>query len=319
LLSTCWLLIRFRFRGSTASLVLAGWALGLGGANTSIFFVVVLPPAAAYLAFVLWPRPQGLCATWPQALAKALLFGLPLALSLAYVLGFNAFRYGSPWLNGYEGDHGYPNLTYDGSPGFSVPWWVGLHGYLFSSGKSIFIYSPPLIAALYFLRRFVARFRAEGWLVVVTAAAWLVFYSRWWAWHGDVAWGPRFTVPVTGLLLLSLAQGLADWPRRGPVFKSVLGLLMAAGLAVQIAAVWVSFDVYFASVIKPDYSNQIILFYVPQFSPLLHQFQVAATYHPPDFFLFKTLAAEVMGGLAALAGWLAWLSATAPEPGRQKE
>ena len=63
-----------------------------------------------------------------RALALAI---VPMAISLALLVSYNEWRY-SKLLTSYGG-------------AFTTPLWTGLHGYLFSSGKSLFIFNPLTI------------------------------------------------------------------------------------------------------------------------------------------------------------------------------
>lgn len=318
LLLTCLLLIRFRRTGSRACLAGAGWALAAGLANASMLFITAAPLFSLYAAWLLWPRPNGLCADWGQALSRAAWFFAPLALSLAFVLGFNAYRFGSPFTTGYEGDRGFVTLVQDGRPGFSLPWWVGVYGLLFSAGKSVFLYNPILIPALVCLGPFMARRRAEGLLFSALCLAFLAFYAKWWAWHGDICWGPRYLVPVLPLAMAPLAEALAGWSRRGRGFKALFICTAAVGLAVQLLAISAPFAVYFQSVEGPRQSNWHLLHYVPQFSPLWGQLKVAAQGFNVDFFLQKTPVSLWLAWAAGLCGALLWLGACSGRGETQK-
>lgn len=87
-------------------------------------------------------------------------------------------------------------------PDFVNPMFTGVYGLLFSSGKSVFLFAPILILFV-FAARETWRNPALRHLVLWTAALFggqILFYSRWWAWGGEDAWGPRF-------LLLSMMAG----------------------------------------------------------------------------------------------------------------
>src|SRR5579859_1298281 len=97
-----------------------------------------------------------------QALIKV---ALSLAPSLALVLFANYVRYHS------MRDHGYAD------EGFSNPMLVGLYGILFSSGKSIFLFSPPLLLGVWGWKRFTqkAETTSDAWLFMGIAIAQLLF------------------------------------------------------------------------------------------------------------------------------------------------
>lgn len=295
-------LLRFSRIGSARHLFLAGLAIALGGANSTVVFILAGPFAVLYILFCdqtkgpgSWVKKAGLRLTW---------FGLPIALAVAWVLYYNHLRYGSPWMSGYETNAGLPNLVYDGSPGFSTPLWVGLYGYLFSAGKGVFFYSPPLMAALFGIGGFIRRNKILGMVILGISLAWVIFYARWWAWHGDVCWGPRFIIPATGLLMLGLAEVFQTWPDHGLGKKALVLAALLLGPIVQLLAIPMAPEVYFSRTVPPDYSTQHLINFVPQLSPLVGQIKTVLTASQWDFALARTFAAEVLGIVVVISGGL---------------
>ncbi len=308
-------LLVFKRTRAPARLLGAGSALALGVANAPMMLVTAAPLLGAYLAWLLWPRPRAGRRPWARALGQGLLFALPLLLALAFILGFNAYRFGSPFTTGYEGDRGFVTVVQNGRPGFSLPWWVGLYGLLFSAGKSVFLYNPPLLLALWGLGPFLARRRPEALLVLGLGLAWLAFYCRWWAWHGDICWGPRYLVPVLPLLMLPLAETLARGPGGGRYGKLLVPALLGLGLVVQLLAISVPFYTYFQAVEGPRQSNWHLLHYVPQFSPLVGQVKVVAKLGAADFFWKKTAAGLLLAWATGIMGLGLWLGVRSQKRG----
>ena len=275
MLASFWQLLRFRYRGSNTSLMYSGLCLGLAGLNSPQVFILAAPVMGIYVLYLVYPRQEGHCQTWAQAAKVLTYYCIPLGLCLLAQLAYNYHRYGSISGSGYENDGGYPSLIYDGSPGWSIPWWVGLHGYFFSSGKSMFLYSPVLILCAISINRFYKRNRHEALLLIALAVLWFAFYAKWWAWHGDVAWGPRYTVPLTLLWFTPLAEALSWWPRRGLGFKLCVTGLVFLGVLVQMGGIGVPFGDYIAQKVNLDtYEEQYLLHYVPHFSPVLGHWNI---------------------------------------------
>src|SRR5205814_1515309 len=86
-------------------------------------------------------------------LSVALFFGLPVVAGGLLYLAWNYWRFGSPFEFGY-------------SEGFDTPLLVGLYGWFFSSGKSVFLYAPVLILLIGALPRFARRHPFETVVVV---------------------------------------------------------------------------------------------------------------------------------------------------------
>lgn len=302
-----WQLLRFKSTGSNQNILASGVALGIGGVNATMLFATAVPILGLYAIWILWPRPEGVCTNWKQSLIKLLWFGVPMVIGLAFLLGFNEFRYGSPFKTGYEGDRGFKTIIQDGKPGFSIPWFVGLYGLLLSAGKSVFLYNPPLVMALACLGRFTRRAKAEAWVIIGIGLVWLAFYCKWWAWHGDICWGPRYLLPALGFAFLPLAEAWEGWRQRSWGFKALFAILIGAGLAVQFLAISAPFAAYFQATEGPRQSRWHLLHYVPHFSPLWGQAKVVAKGMNVDFYLQKSGLSLWLAWLAGLLGLLLWM------------
>ena len=153
-----------------------------------------------------------------EALVSVALGFLP---GLIMALLYNYLRFGSVTTTGYPkvADVMVENVL------------VSIWGFLFSPGKSIFLYVPPLVLAVLGLPRF---WRSHRWSVlamIVTIAPVILFYCRFPSWPGDWAWGPRYAVFAVPVLLLPAIGFLsaARWPGRG-----LAATILVVGLCVQL-------------------------------------------------------------------------------------
>jgi hypothetical protein len=113
---------------------------------------------------------------------------------------------------------------------------------------------------------FFRRHRAEavGCLALVTTH--FAFYSRITFWHGDGAWGPRYlmtvlpfaVLPALGILGATATSSRVKAWRRGAV-----GIVVAAGIVVQLLGLLVNFDWYILRSAERDRH------FVPAASPLI--------------------------------------------------
>jgi hypothetical protein len=117
---------------------------------------------------------------------------ISLAPAVALVLLANYIRYHSVLDQGYTGER------------FSNPFLLGLYGILLSSGKSIFLFSPPLLLGVLGWKRFAQRteIRSDAWLFLGICIAQIVLFAKWWDWSSDDAWGVRFVLP--GVILMCI-------------------------------------------------------------------------------------------------------------------
>jgi len=215
----------------------------------------------------------------------------PIALFLAslavvcLLVGFyNYARFGNPLDSGRRFAKG---------EAFSTPLGLGLYGLLFSPYKSIFLYSPILLACLASFPLFLKRHRREGWLLGLIVIAHLLLFAKWYMWWGGFAWGPRFLVPLTPLLAITLAPLVEGVLTRGALLaKLALAALALVSTAIQVLGVSVNFVLYEVKLRE--------IFPAPEINPAL--------YDPPA--LYDLHHSPILGQMRLLSrkySDLAWL------------
>ena len=149
-----------------------------------------------------------------------------LGLTAAFL---HQFFYWGRAAGGYEG-------------GFSTTPLAGLHGLLFSLGKSAFIYNPVLLLLPWAFVAGWRHYRAETLFVLLSLAPAFLIYAWWGNWWGGWGWGPRHLVPLLPLMFIPIAffhgpdQSQNRWIPRG------LLLLGALGLLFQLASMSIDFN-----------------------------------------------------------------------------
>lgn len=190
--------------------------------NAKVVFALALMGGGVWLSIHTWgqwPRLRRLVG-WSAAAF------LPLALLLPL---YNWARWGSPLASGY-------NLNI---PVFEERLGLGLWGLLFSPGKSVWLYCPPLLLSVVALPRM---WRQHRWLLAFIAllvGPVIALYGKMLYWSGDYAWGPRyltFAVPLSLLpgawLVHDVMAAAPGWARR--LKLAGVGLLLVVGLGVQV-------------------------------------------------------------------------------------
>ncbi len=159
------------------------------------------------------------------------------------VLAHNWARWGSPLSSGYAFK---PTPGVIRLPPFGENVLVGLWGLFLSPGKSLFLYSPPLLLGVLGLPRLYRRAPEVVTALALTVLPVVLVYSRLLFWAGDYAWGPRYLVFLTPVLLLPAAVLVEDllaaartWWRR--LALASVALVIVLGVAVQalgISFIW---------------------------------------------------------------------------------
>ena len=210
-------------RRSTA-LWLGVWAGVL--VNAKYVFAATLPGALLLLAYrVLHSRQRR---AYLVAGLWTCVGGIPF---LAITIWYNRARSG-----GSVADTGYAPVQTLVVSVFREELWLGLWSQFFALGKSIFLYSPPLVLAMLALRRLRRTQPAHLWALFLTVVPVLGVYAKFAYWAGDWCWGPRYQLflvaPVLALGLGSLDDALRR--RRSLVLAAWAGAF-CLGLWVQVA------------------------------------------------------------------------------------
>jgi hypothetical protein len=161
-----------------------------------------------------------------------LLAGLPVAASVALVVWYNLYRFGTVVQPPY------------GGVGFTTPILTGVGGLLVSPGKGLFVFAPILLLGLVGLVPLVRRDRAVFVLIVVLTTVRVAFFAKWGVWHGGLGWGPRFILPVCVLLIIPAGEAVrADrhWPRVR-VWRLVAVVLVALSVGISALSVSVPYE-----------------------------------------------------------------------------
>ncbi len=216
---------------------LAGGAALLVKIHAALF----LPALALSLALAVFPGLRDLRerSAWRLLLVRGVCWCGGFAGPLVVLLLTNRWLYGSPLTTGYGTDAG---------NAFTTPLLTGLHGLLYSSGKGIIWYAPPLVFALVGLPRFLRRLPREGASILGAAAINLLFYARLQYWDGAGAWGPRYLLIVLPWLLLPALPFLdyllmPGWGALRTAARAGAVAVLLAGIVVQSLAIAVSFDI----------------------------------------------------------------------------
>jgi len=203
------------------ALALGAWA-GLLVNSKQIYAVALLGAALFLVVFFAWRRE------WKRLGWTALLGVAAFAPFVWLAVDYNLVRFGT--LN--------DSAVASNAPLFTERVFYGLLGLFASPGKSVFLYSPPLVLALFGLPRLWREHRTVAIALACATVPVVLVYAMHVMWNGDQAWGPRYLVFLHPVALLPLAllfqAGLRRWK------KVLVGIVVAAGFFVQIlgSALW---------------------------------------------------------------------------------
>ena len=162
---------------------------------------------------------------------RGLLAGLPVVTAVLVTLYYNAVRFGNPLDTGYLRDETLSVGSF----------WAGLAGLLFSPGRSVFVYSPILLAGLVALVALRHKDPRTMRLLAGEFVVLLCFYASLSNWDGERSYGPRYLLPVVPLLVLPLADWFARTSRPASA-SALLNAVVVLSVLVQIPGILVDFS-----------------------------------------------------------------------------
>jgi hypothetical protein len=139
---------------------------------------------------------------------------------------------------------------------WSTPFHAGVLGPLFQPEKSIFLFDPLLLPAIFLLawlwKRLTPEMRAYGAATLLLLLAYIGFYARYTYWAGDFAWGDRYVstsvelVTLIAVPLLVRYRELLNRERLGKTIWYAGCVLIAVSLMIQLAslAFWLPLEIY---------------------------------------------------------------------------
>jgi len=242
-------------------------ALGLGCVLglcllTEIYAALFIVPAILIYLFVhLWRRRPG----WRATCSTMTCAVLPVLAGTAILLWFYWLRFGglaAPRLEGHL------------SPAF-IP--ASLCGFLFSPGKSFFLFAPPAMLALCGIKYFFDRNRDLAVMLAAITVVSVLFISTYGeGWRGGWAWGPRYLFHLMLMAMLPLAEAFdrklfaAGWKRHAA------GMLILVSILIQFGGILINTGVYvrFVEQLQPGADQ----YFVPYLSAIpVHWLLAVAT------------------------------------------
>lgn len=221
-LAAIWALIAWAEDAAPRHAVLFGIALG-AIQLTKITGILHTAGLGAAAAWIVWRHKLAVRDGFKRDATLAIALTL---LGTAILLVTNKMRYGG-WL--YQGRY---NMEVEVNP---YPLWEAIDAIAVSPGKSLFIYSPPLLVALWFWLAFLRRFPImRPIFAVLLLIAIFHIRNRTWA---DETWGPRRIHFVVPILLLPLGEMFRDWRAIRPWVRRLAAAVIVIGILVQMLAV----------------------------------------------------------------------------------
>src|SRR5713101_4479444 len=235
------------------ALFIGSCALGLN-LLTRLTTGLDLIAAGIFVLLALWlegARGHGL---WQRLIAYSKVAAPVYLFFLALDRAYQFYRFGS-FTNTYVAifarEYRQRDPTLPANFPWSTPFHAGFLGPLFQPEKSIFLFDPLLVLAIFLLawlwKRLTPEVRAYGASSVLLLLAYISFYARYTYWSGDFAWGDRYVstaVELATLVAVPLLLRYRDILRR-TIWRTGWTLIVVS-LTIQLAslAFWLPLEIY---------------------------------------------------------------------------
>lgn len=216
--------------------------------------------------------------TWRQFVWTGVAYGLPLAFFGIVNLYYNYLRF-ERWFD--FGHYGALQANLAQTAGSLDPLKgiiVGLYQHLFSTGKSILLFSPPLILFYWAMKAFHRTHRTEAIFFVTVPLIFFVSGGMLWEMSG-IAWGERYLVTITPFLILPISALLDDLIEHQALYlRKTMIVLAATGFCIQLLAISVNFQTTVDKLLgRGEHFDIQVLSYDPEYSPILLNLQEVAS------------------------------------------
>src|SRR6266478_1045230 len=239
--------------GSRRALLIGSVALGLN-LLTRLTTGLDLLASGVFLLLALWfegVRGRGL---WQRLLAYSKVVALVYIVFLALDRAYQFYRFGS-FTNTYVAifarEYRQRDPTLPANFPWSAPFHVGVLGPLIQPEKSIFLFDPLLLLAIFLLawlwKRLTPEVRAYGASSVLLLLAYISFYAKYTYWSGDFAWGDRYVSTAVELVTLVAVPLLLRYREHlGRTIWRAGWALIGVSLMIQLAslAFWLPLEIY---------------------------------------------------------------------------
>lgn len=252
-LFTTYCLVKYKESASDIWLFLAGTSAALTMLTKAYGIIFVL----GAIIFLLYSKKQH----------RIHVFLIPVLIGFCVYL-LNNFLSTGHWLSGtYQPDREfvYVSLLY------------GVYGFLFSFGKSLFIYNPILLSALPGWKHLIQKEKAAAILFLSTIVSFTLLQAPFTFWT-DETWGPRKLLLIIPYILLPLGYELERWKLFSAAKKALTAVVIIISIGVQVLGVSYDYGKQLKILRRMNFDSILNLRYTPQTSHVVINLKLFTSY-----------------------------------------
>jgi hypothetical protein len=235
------------------ALFIGSCALGLN-LLTRLTTGLGLIAAGVFVLLVLWFEAARGRPLWRRILAYCRIAAPVYAFFLIVDRAYQFYRFGSftnTYVSIFAREYRQRDPTLPANFPWSTPFHTGFLGTLFQPEKSIFLFDPLLVLAIFLLawlwKRLTPEVRAYGVTSLLLLLAYISFYARYTYWAGDFAWGDRYVSTAVELATLVAVPLLMRYRETlGRTIWRAGCVLIVVSVTIQVAslAFWLPLEIY---------------------------------------------------------------------------
>jgi hypothetical protein len=235
------------------ALFIGSCALGLN-LLTRLTTGLDLIAAGVFVLLVLWFEAARGRPLWRRILAYCRIAAPVYAFFLIVDRAYQFYRFGSftnTYVSIFAREYRQRDPTLPANFPWSTPFHTGFLGTLFQPEKSIFLFDPLLVLAIFLLawlwKRLTPEVRAYGVTSLLLLLAYISFYARYTYWAGDFAWGDRYVSTAVELATLVAVPLLMRYRETlGRTIWRAGCVLIVVSVTIQVAslAFWLPLEIY---------------------------------------------------------------------------
>lgn len=260
-------------------LFLAGICFGILIIIYNQTFILTIPPIILYYLLQIKPNWQSL----RQEFRNVLYFFLGLLPFIPIYFWYENLR-AVPTQNLTQPEFYLKYVSHS----FSFPVGVfleGIHGQLFSPGRSIFLYSPILLVILFFWMKIKKTLNPELFTFILLSIIYIIFYAMQYRigladqgisgnWHGELSWGPRYLTPLIPLGMIIVGGIYINLSQKQKLF--VFYPLVSLGVCIQLLGIILPYQVKLHEMQHKiflngtEYFSSVYSDFLPRYNPILN-------------------------------------------------
>ncbi len=216
-----------------------------------IFWLFLVVP---FLVFLLWDQHR-------RNVRTVCAFLLPFVGAFGAMCLYNKLRFGVFMAEGYLG--GALTLESIRSAMRGQPWGQGIYRLLLSPGKSVLLFNPPVIMALFGARRFWKESRQVALFCLIVLGCYVLFFASRPVLKGSYVWGPRHLTSLLPVMMVPMAHLIGKGGSKSASVRILVIVVLVAGILIQFPNLFIYPKMITITMFYEGLLSEDELYYVP--------------------------------------------------------